>query len=65
MYIKKERERERIGRRRFIHAEFFLSKGNFVELHYGDPLEGYSLHVKADTTLKKHGFVFLHVFREG
>lgn len=64
MYIKKEREREQVEGVSFMH-KFFLSKGNFVELHYGDPLEGYSLHVKADTTLKKHGFVFLHVFREG
>lgn len=28
--------------------------GNFAELHHGDPMEGYSLHVKADKSLKKH-----------
>jgi hypothetical protein len=28
--------------------------GNFAELHHGDPMEGYSLHVKADQSLKKH-----------
>ncbi|KAI9497822.1 tubulin-tyrosine ligase family-domain-containing protein [Zychaea mexicana] len=40
-------------------GEDYLDAGNHVELHYGDPLEGYSLHVKADQTLKKHSEIFL------
>lgn len=40
-------------------GEDYLDAGNFVELHHGDPLEGYSLHVKADQTLKKHSDIFL------
>ena len=34
--------------------------GNYVELHYGDPLEGYSLHAKGgDQPIKKHSEIFL------
>ncbi|KAI8083348.1 tubulin-tyrosine ligase family-domain-containing protein [Gilbertella persicaria] len=40
-------------------GEDYLDAGNFVELHHGDPMEGYSLHVKADQTLKKHSDIFL------
>ncbi|KAI8145820.1 tubulin-tyrosine ligase family-domain-containing protein [Fennellomyces sp. T-0311] len=40
-------------------GEDYLDAGNYVELHYGDPLEGYSLHVKGDQSLSKHGEIFL------
>ncbi|KAI9361841.1 tubulin-tyrosine ligase family-domain-containing protein [Pilaira anomala] len=40
-------------------GEDFLDAGNYVELHHGDPMEGYSLHVKADQELKKHSEIFL------
>ncbi|KAI8973286.1 tubulin-tyrosine ligase family-domain-containing protein [Mycotypha africana] len=40
-------------------GEDYLDAGNFVELHQGDRVEGYSLHVKADQCLKKHSDVFL------
>ncbi|KAI8969705.1 tubulin-tyrosine ligase family-domain-containing protein [Pilobolus umbonatus] len=33
--------------------------GDDVELHYGDPMPGYSLHLKSDKTLKKHSKLFL------
>ncbi|OBZ81023.1 hypothetical protein A0J61_10927, partial [Choanephora cucurbitarum] len=33
-------------------GEDYLDAGNFVELHHGDPLKGYSLHTKE--ALKKH-----------
>ncbi|KAF9408587.1 Tubulin--tyrosine ligase-like protein 12, partial [Podila epigama] len=33
--------------------------GEFFELHYGDPLDQYSLHVKKEGGLKKHGNIFL------
>jgi hypothetical protein len=42
----------------YFHAGFRLILGallgSFVELHHGDPMESYSLHVKADQSLKKH-----------
>ncbi|KAI9319950.1 tubulin-tyrosine ligase family-domain-containing protein [Dichotomocladium elegans] len=34
-------------------------QGNYVELHYGDPLEGYSLHLKADQSMAKNSEIFL------
>lgn len=37
------------------NSAWLHKKGNYVELHYGDPLPGYSLHVKEGQTLKKHG----------
>ncbi|KAF7729632.1 hypothetical protein EC973_004005 [Apophysomyces ossiformis] len=40
-------------------GEDYLDAGTAVELHYGDAVDGYSLHVKQDTSLKKHGEVFL------
>ncbi|KAI7904716.1 tubulin-tyrosine ligase family-domain-containing protein [Cokeromyces recurvatus] len=40
-------------------GEDYLDAGNFVELHHGDPMEGYTLHVKADKTIKKHSEIFL------
>ncbi|EPB87193.1 hypothetical protein HMPREF1544_06018 [Mucor circinelloides 1006PhL] len=40
-------------------GEDYLDAGNFAELHHGDPMEGYSLHVKADKSLKKHSDIFL------
>ncbi|ORY99370.1 tubulin-tyrosine ligase family-domain-containing protein [Syncephalastrum racemosum] len=40
-------------------GEDYLDAGTAVELHYGDPLDGYSLHVKGDSSLKKHGDIFL------
>ncbi|KAJ8656628.1 hypothetical protein O0I10_007705 [Lichtheimia ornata] len=40
-------------------GEDYLDAGNFVELHQGDCLEGYSLHVKKDQKLEKHGDIFL------
>ncbi|KAF9357629.1 Tubulin--tyrosine ligase-like protein 12 [Mortierella sp. NVP85] len=33
--------------------------GEYLELHYGDPLNKYSLHVKKEDGLKKHGDIFL------
>ncbi|KAF9896532.1 hypothetical protein BX616_007268, partial [Lobosporangium transversale] len=33
--------------------------GEYLELHYGDPLDKYSLHVKKEGGLKKHGDIFL------
>ncbi|KAF9583170.1 Tubulin--tyrosine ligase-like protein 12 [Lunasporangiospora selenospora] len=36
-----------------------VDAGEFLELHYGDPLNEYSLHVKAEGGLKKHGNIFL------
>ncbi|CEP11090.1 hypothetical protein [Parasitella parasitica] len=36
-------------------------KGNVAEIHLGDPMKGYSLHVKADKSLKKHRQVQLLV----
>ncbi|KAI8375476.1 tubulin-tyrosine ligase family-domain-containing protein [Blakeslea trispora] len=38
-------------------GEDYLDAGNFVELHHGDPLKGYSLHTKE--ALKKHSEIFL------
>ncbi|KAI7856010.1 tubulin-tyrosine ligase family-domain-containing protein [Circinella umbellata] len=41
-------------------GEDYLDAGNYVELHYGDPLEGYSLHAKnGDQPIKKHSEIFL------
>ncbi|ORE17065.1 hypothetical protein BCV71DRAFT_244248 [Rhizopus microsporus] len=40
-------------------GEDYLDAGEFFELHYGDPLPGYSLHLKADKTLQKHSNIFL------
>ncbi|KAI9473892.1 MAG: tubulin-tyrosine ligase family-domain-containing protein [Benjaminiella poitrasii] len=40
-------------------GEDYLDAGTFVELHHGDPMKGYSLHTKADKTLKKHSEIFL------
>ncbi|KAG2236013.1 hypothetical protein INT48_008105 [Thamnidium elegans] len=40
-------------------GEDYLDAGNYAELHHGDPMEGYSLHVKADQELKKHSEIFL------
>ncbi|KAI8882515.1 TTL-domain-containing protein, partial [Backusella circina FSU 941] len=40
-------------------GEDYLDAGAYVEIHHGDPLNGYSLHVKADKELKKHGDIFL------
>ncbi|KAI9274445.1 tubulin-tyrosine ligase family-domain-containing protein [Phascolomyces articulosus] len=40
-------------------GEDYLDAGNYVELHYGDPLDGYSLHAKGDQALKKHSEIFL------
>ncbi|KAL9552717.1 hypothetical protein MBANPS3_003629 [Mucor bainieri] len=40
-------------------GEDYLDAGNFAELHHGDPMEGYSLHVKSDKSLKKHSDIFL------
>ncbi|KAI8641321.1 tubulin-tyrosine ligase family-domain-containing protein [Parasitella parasitica] len=40
-------------------GEDYLDAGNVAELHHGDPLEGYSLHAKADKSLKKHSDIFL------
>ncbi|KAF9923079.1 Tubulin--tyrosine ligase-like protein 12 [Linnemannia zychae] len=33
--------------------------GEYLELHYGDPFDKYSLHVKKEDGLKKHGDIFL------
>ncbi|KAG0245627.1 tubulin-tyrosine ligase family-domain-containing protein [Mortierella sp. GBAus27b] len=33
--------------------------GEYLELHYGDPLDKYSLHVKKEGGLKKHSDIFL------
>ncbi|KAI8381422.1 tubulin-tyrosine ligase family-domain-containing protein [Radiomyces spectabilis] len=40
-------------------GEDYLDAGSVVELHYGDPLDGYSLHVKADASLERHGNIYL------
>ncbi|CEG83537.1 hypothetical protein RMATCC62417_17441 [Rhizopus microsporus] len=40
-------------------GEDYLDAGEFFELHYGDPLSGYSLHLKAAKTLQKHSNIFL------
>lgn len=40
--------------RGLLVLEIDICIGNYAELHHGDPMEGYSLHVKADQTLKKH-----------
>ncbi|KAI9251244.1 tubulin-tyrosine ligase family-domain-containing protein [Sporodiniella umbellata] len=40
-------------------GEDYLDAGEFFELHYGDPLSSYSLHLKADTSLEKYGNIFL------
>ncbi|RCI04396.1 Tubulin--tyrosine ligase-like protein 12 [Rhizopus stolonifer] len=40
-------------------GEDYLDAGEYFELHYGDPLAAYSLHLKADKTLEKHGNIFL------
>ncbi|KAF9438877.1 Tubulin--tyrosine ligase-like protein 12 [Entomortierella beljakovae] len=41
-----------------LGADLF-DAGEFLELHYGDPLDKYSLHVKKEGGLKKHGDIFL------
>ncbi|KAG0178695.1 hypothetical protein DFQ28_003943 [Apophysomyces sp. BC1034] len=40
-------------------GEDYLDAGNVVELHQGDAVDGYSLHIKQDASLKKHGDIFL------
>ncbi|KAI9309619.1 tubulin-tyrosine ligase family-domain-containing protein, partial [Cunninghamella echinulata] len=40
-------------------GEDYLDAGTSMELHYGDPLEGYSLHLKSDKSLEKHSDIFL------
>ncbi|KAG0763242.1 hypothetical protein G6F57_010931 [Rhizopus arrhizus] len=40
-------------------GEDYLDAGEYFELHHGDPLASYSLHLKADKTLQKHGDIFL------
>ncbi|KAL0091012.1 tubulin-tyrosine ligase family-domain-containing protein [Phycomyces blakesleeanus] len=40
-------------------GEDYLDAGNFVELHQGDIVPGYSVHTKKDVTLKKHSDIFL------
>ncbi|KAI8080071.1 uncharacterized protein BX664DRAFT_208269 [Halteromyces radiatus] len=41
-------------------GEDYLDAGSVMELHYGEPLEGYSLHLKSDSTgLDKHSDIYL------
>lgn len=39
----------------FFSMEAYDFLGEYFELHHGDPLASYSLHLKADKTLQKHG----------
>ncbi|ORX57496.1 hypothetical protein DM01DRAFT_1334112 [Hesseltinella vesiculosa] len=40
-------------------GEDYLDAGSVMELHLGDPVDGYSLHVKQDAALEKHSDIFL------
>ncbi|KAI7864374.1 tubulin-tyrosine ligase family-domain-containing protein [Spinellus fusiger] len=37
----------------------YLDAGNFVELHLGDVVSGYSVHTKKDISMEKHSNIFL------
>ncbi|KAG0340073.1 Tubulin--tyrosine ligase-like protein 12 [Podila humilis] len=40
-------------------AQDLFDAGEFLELHFGDPLDVYTLHVKKEGGLKKHSDIFL------